>query len=104
MVLAFLVISFLNISSPPLSNDNIDTSSYNSTTIQAESNNTIVVSWCLSNIGTDDLPSVCDESVAQYYAEIAITIAISLAIVVARLLTKFVVIGLAKFQRYTSIT
>ena len=60
----FLLISFLNVLTPPLNNDNIDTSSYDSTTILSVTDPRIQESWCLKNsdISTStstSLTSVC---------------------------------------------
>ena len=48
--LGFLFICFLNVVSPSSSANTVDTSSYNEISILLETNETIVQSWCISNI------------------------------------------------------
>ncbi len=48
----FLMISFLNITTPPLSNDKLDTDGYTEVTIRAVSDLAIIESWCLKNTYT----------------------------------------------------
>lgn len=46
------MISFLNITTPPLSNDKLDTEGYTEVTIRAVTDVGIIESWCLKNTYT----------------------------------------------------
>lgn len=86
----------------------MDTSSYTYTTIQAETNSTILQSWCVSNIATvvsnpsSSLYTTCESYLKNYYFKIAVTIGIAVAVLIIKALIKIVVVFLAKFQRYKS--
>lgn len=109
IAIGFLVISFLNILAPP-SATSVNTSSHTSTTIQSETNTTILQSWCITNQATvlkgsdTALYNLCWTYIEKYYIKIAITIGIAVAVIIIKAIIKLVVVFLAKFQRYKSHT
>lgn len=95
----------MNILVPP-SSTNIDTSAYTFDTIQAQTNTTIVYTWCVKNIDFPNSPyqDFCWETWVSYMKGIMITVGISLVIVVFKYIVKIIMIRIAKFQRYTTAT
>ena len=102
----FLFISYLNIAVQKETYDSIDTSSYTSTTILSETNTTIVNTWCIKNIDSKvtTVATFCDSYWNTYYINTALVLMISVAIVAFKVVVKFIVIGVAKFQRYNDQT
>lgn len=102
----FLFISYLNVAYAGETYPNIDTSGYTSTTILSETNTTIITSWCIKNtdFNVQSVYDLCMNDWSIYYASIGITFAISISIVLFKVILKFIMIGIAKFQRYTNHT
>lgn len=106
LAVGFLIISLLNILAPP-STTSINTSSYTSTTILLESNTTIVQSWCISNeisilqLGSSStIYNYCWSFIVQYFLKILITVGISVAVVIIKVVLKKFIMFLARFKRY----
>lgn len=101
-----MFISYLNIANQQETYDSIDTSTYTITTIQQETNEAILNSWCIKNLNSTvaEIKTFCNQYWNDYYIDTLITIMMSVAVVVFKVLVKFVVIGVAKFQRYTDHT
>lgn len=102
----FLFISYLNIAVAQESYDSVDTSTYTETTILTETNATIINSWCIKHIDSKvtSVATFCDSYWNTYYLNTFLVLMTSVAIVVFKLIVKFIVIGVAKFQRYTDHT
>lgn len=106
----FLLISLLNIL-VPASSSIVDTSSYDSTSILAESNSTIVQSWCVTNNldvlqsgSSSAIYSHCWDYIIKYYLQIVVTIGIAIGICVIKLILKHFAIYLSTFKRYKTHT
>ena len=100
----FLFISFLNITTPPLNNNQVDTSAYDETNILTATSN-IQESWCLKNEFTvDAVVALCQPFLNQYYAKLGITVAIAVGVVMIKFLMRLIVLFLARFQRYKTHT
>ena len=102
----FLIISYLNILVPSASSS-IDTSAYTSVTIQAESNTTIVQSWCIANqvsvlqAGSGSpIYTYCWDYIYQAFLKTGITIGIAIAVVLIKFILKHLAIFLSQFRRY----
>ena len=63
-------------------------------------------SWCIKNtdFSNSQVSSKCQKYWTIYYVDIAITLAISISVAVFKVILKFIVIGIARFQRYTDHT
>ena len=96
----FLLISLLNIMVPSIKMDPTY-SEYTFVEIQQESDYSLVASWCVNSeeesAGVDEF---CWPYMVSYYKKIAISVGISLSIVLFKLVLKMVVIAIAKLQRY----
>lgn len=102
----FILISFMNVLLPP-NKQNVDTSSYDWTSIQASSNTTIVEAWCVKNMefsSTSTYYLVCYPYWKAYVLSIALKIAIAVVIVVLKALIKIIMVFIAKFQKYSTHT
>ena len=91
----------------PPSKDTVDTSSYNWTTIQEESNTTLVESWCIKELSfsaTSSYQTLCYKYWKQYIISILIKVGIAVVIVVLKAVIKIIMVSIAKFQRYTTHT
>ena len=102
----FVAISFLNIL-VPASSSSVDTSSYTSTTIQSETNTTIVQSWCIANQvsvlqqgSSASIYTYCWDYIFESILKTAITIGIAIGIVLIKFILKHFVIFLSQFRRY----
>ena len=102
----FVVISFLNILVPS-SSSSVDTSSYTATTIQSETNTTIVQSWCISNQvyvlqqgSSAAIYTYCWDYIFEALLKTAITVGIAIGIVLIKFILKHFVIFLSQFRRY----
>lgn len=110
LLIGFLGISLLNILTPPLSNSNVDTSTYTETTIISVTDISILETWCINNISTvlstsdTALYSLCETYLYKYYSKLAITIGIAIGVVLIKQVLKRIVLALAIFQRYKSNT
>jgi len=101
-----VVISYLNILVPS-SSSSVDTSSYTETTIQSETNTTIVQSWCITNQvyvlqqgSSAAIYSYCWDYILENLLKTAITIGIAIGIVLIKFILKHFVIFLSQFRRY----
>ena len=89
------------------SKDTVDTSSYNWTTIQEESNTTLVESWCIKELSfsaASSYQTLCYKYWKQYIISILIKVGIAVVIVVLKAVIKIIMVSIAKFQRYTTHT
>lgn len=104
----FLFISFLNILTPDDNSSGVDTSSVTVDNIASVTDTTVIKVWCINNLSTyyndTTISKICYDYWYSYIIGILITVGISLAVVVFKLLVKIIVIGLAKFQRYSNHT
>lgn len=110
VVVGFGLISFLNILTPPSANV-VDTSSYDFTSILSVTNVTIAQTWCINNLAevvnagySSSIFTFCYDHILHYYIRIGMGVAISIAVIVSKILIKAIVIWLAKFQRYRTHT
>ena len=105
----FLLISFLNIL-VPASNSSIDTSAYNSTSILAVTDKTIIQSYCISNQvdilqdSSSTIYSFCWDYIYKNLLKTGITIGIAIGVVLIKFILKHFVIFLSQFRRYKTHT
>lgn len=108
MFFGFFAISSLTLITPPSALESIDTSSYTKISILAETNQTIVESWCLKNTddatSTTQLSNACEKYITRYYVNLAITYGITVLVILIKTILKKLVIFIAKFQRYKEHT
>jgi hypothetical protein len=102
---AVVVILLLNVLVPQQTTSSINTSSYTYDDVVNANNLTITQSWCLnqnpSTIYSDSqLKSLCGDFYNKYFANIGISMVISLAVVIISLALVLLVKSLVRFQRY----
>jgi ABC-type Na+ efflux pump permease subunit len=107
--LAFVLILTLNALVPQTYTYSINTSGYQYADVIALNNKTITQSWCLNlhpqdiyGSGNIELKALCSKYYNQYFADIGISFAISLSVLIITLLLVLLVKSLSRFQRYKS--
>lgn len=104
IAICFCAISFLNVLTPH-QDTNVSTDSYTWADISVESNTTIVEAWCIKNIyASDTYSSVCSSYWSEYVRGIIYQVCISFVIIIFKFIVQKVMVGIAKFQRYTDHT
>jgi len=100
-LLTIVLIALVSASTQPIYyNPSYPSNSLTEKLIMAESNSTLIASWCLSNSYNSSMVDTCTTYTNLSGSRMNIYLGISIIILLARLLTKIVILHMAKYLRF----